>query len=157
MAGEGGGSSFSSFSVPTNLGSNFHSKVQLQASEICVVFRLTFIFPLLLCYLSACVHREISRLGGEAAALAPSSFSSLAANLCGLGKGSSVTAASAENRLGSVRERQTIYPTDGMGKGGWKEEAKSCCVMRAVELLNRVDKGLTKGLSEVLVRQMGDS
>lgn len=75
-AGEGGGNSFSSFSVPTNLGSNFHSKVQLQASEICVVSRITFIFPLLLSYLSVCVHREISRLGGEAAALVPSSFSS---------------------------------------------------------------------------------
>lgn len=37
------------------------------------------------------------------------------------------------------------------------EEAKSCCMMRATELLNLGDKGLTKGLAEVLGRQMGDS
>ena len=43
------------------------------------------------------------------------------------------------------------------GWGGGKKEAKSCCRICAAELLNLGDKGLTKGLAEVLGRQTNDS
>ena len=51
------------------------------------------------------MHRDISRQRGKLLHWLQG-VSSLAANLCGLGKGSYVTAASAENRQRSVREGQ---------------------------------------------------
>lgn len=50
----------------------------------------------------------------------------------------------------------TIYPVHGMGSGG-KEQVRSCCVMCAAELLSLYLSNLTKGLDEVLERQMDDS
>lgn len=71
---------------------------------ICVVWRVNLIFSSAAALLErACVHRDVSRQPGKLLRWLQG-VSSLAARLCGLGKGSSVAAASAGNRPGSVRD-----------------------------------------------------
>lgn len=74
-----------------------------------------------------CVHRDISRQPGKLLCWLQG-VSSLPANLCGLGKGSSVTAASAENRPGSVREGQHDLSDrrDGEGERNGPSPALRC-------------------------------
>lgn len=103
------------------------SKVQFRPPPTLCWLESDLYFLFSCCALCVCAHRDISRQRGKLLRWLQG-VSSLAADLWGLGKGSYVTAASAENRPGSVREGQHDSPDrrDGEGGGaGGKEEAKS--------------------------------
>lgn len=129
----------STFTVLSSKASSAFSAPQLLRFR-CLVNNLYFIAVLL----GVCARRAILRQRGKLLRWLRGA-SSPAANLCGLGKDSSITAASAENREGSVwdgqrdlYDRRTGEEEEEMGRGN--EEAKSCCVLCTGELLNLGDK-----------------
>lgn len=145
IAGGGeGGENFSSWFLSWGVLNSLYIHQRVNSSLLAPQF-LGFVLPVNFIFAVTAVllewvhaHRAICRQWGKLLGWLRG-VSSLAANLCGLGKGSSITVASAENRPGSVLDGQhDLYDRRTRELGG--EGRSRCGMMHAVELLNLGDK-----------------